>query len=513
MRNDHDCIGHSIQRRVMTLVVIVVIAGASGSLSAQWFNYPSPRAPRTAKGEVDLAAPTPRLANGSPDLSGVWMTAEPACVIRGVLPVTELRKLLPPSRKCPPRTASFSRQSVNIGIDMPGGLPYQPWLAKLVDERTANQSIDDPHIRCLPDLFLRAYGLPHYLKFVQTPDLLLMLNEFNGIYRQVFTDGRPLPEIRTPRGRAIRRRPGTATRWSSRRLASTMMCGSTGPAAWSPTPQSPRAYPAARLWSPRDRGDRRRSEGVYQAVDGDAAAAVRAGHGADRRNLRRRRAVRREAQVAVGHLELLRAHRWAPSSLPMASWIAVGCCATGTPWIFHGFDLNLLVALDALLAEKSVTNAGRRVHLSQSAMSGVLARLRHALNDKLLVASRGAMTLTTHWPSLWSDRYAPDPRAGASNHHRQCAVRSGDVAARLHDCRIGLRRDRAPDRRPSPSQPGRAGCHRSHHPAAGAHTGIRGSRARSRHPAKGVRPCVVAARGAVRRRVHRHRVERAFECG
>ena len=42
-------------------------------------------------------------------------------------------------------------QSINIGIDMPGGLPYQPWLAKLVDERTANQAIDDPHIRCLPD--------------------------------------------------------------------------------------------------------------------------------------------------------------------------------------------------------------------------------------------------------------------------------------------------------------------------------------------------------------------------
>ena len=121
------------------------------------------------------------------------MTGEPACVIRGVLTVEELRKLLPPSRTCPPQTASFSRQSVNMGIDMPGGLPYQPWLAKLVDERTANQSIDDPHIRCLPDFFVRAYGLPHYLKFVQTPDLLLMLNEFNGIYRQVFTDGRPLP--------------------------------------------------------------------------------------------------------------------------------------------------------------------------------------------------------------------------------------------------------------------------------------------------------------------------------
>jgi LysR family transcriptional regulator, nod-box dependent transcriptional activator len=60
----------------------------------------------------------------------------------------------------------------------------------------------------------------------------------------------------------------------------------------------------------------------------------------------------------------------------------------------HGFDLNLLVALDALLAERSVTNAGRRVHLSQSAMSGVLARLRRAFNDDLLVPGRGGMTLT-----------------------------------------------------------------------------------------------------------------------
>ena len=66
----------------------------------------------------------------------------------------------------------------------------------------------------------------------------------------------------------------------------------------------------------------------------------------------------------------------------------------------HGFDLNLLVALDALLAERSVTNAGRRVNLSQSAMSGVLARLRHSFNDKLLVASRGGMTLTPLAESL-----------------------------------------------------------------------------------------------------------------
>ena len=135
------------RRMAMTVLLLIVTAGASGSSGAQWFTYPSPRAPRTANGEVDLSAPAPRLASGKPDLSGVWMTAEPACVVRGVLPVSELLKLIPPERTCPPRTASFSRQSINIGIDMPGGLPYQPWLAALVEERTANQAIDDPHIR------------------------------------------------------------------------------------------------------------------------------------------------------------------------------------------------------------------------------------------------------------------------------------------------------------------------------------------------------------------------------
>jgi len=184
--------------RVRTLLAAVVVAGASASLSAQWFTVPSPRAPRTAAGEVDLTAAPPRLATGKPDLSGVWMTGDPLCVIRGTAPVSELLKMNPRSRQCPPRTATFSRQSINIGIDMPGGLPYQPWLATLVDERTANQAIDDPHIRCLPDFFVRAYGLPHYLKFVQTPDLLVMLNEYNGTYRQVFTDGRPLPEAPNP---------------------------------------------------------------------------------------------------------------------------------------------------------------------------------------------------------------------------------------------------------------------------------------------------------------------------
>ena len=53
-------------------------------------------------------------------------------------------------------------------------------------------------------------------------------------------------------------------------------------------------------------------------------------------------------------------------------------------------DLNLLVALDALLAEGSVTGAGRRLGLSSSAMSRTLTRLRAATGDPLLVrAGRG----------------------------------------------------------------------------------------------------------------------------
>ena len=54
-----------------------------------------------------------------------------------------------------------------------------------------------------------------------------------------------------------------------------------------------------------------------------------------------------------------------------------------------GLDLNLLVALDALLTERSVTRAAGRVGLSQPGMSNALARLRRVFDDPLLVR-RGA---------------------------------------------------------------------------------------------------------------------------
>jgi DNA-binding transcriptional LysR family regulator len=57
-------------------------------------------------------------------------------------------------------------------------------------------------------------------------------------------------------------------------------------------------------------------------------------------------------------------------------------------------DLNLLVALDALLAERSVSRAAVRLHLSQPATSALLARLRELFGDPLLLRSARGMLPT-----------------------------------------------------------------------------------------------------------------------
>jgi DNA-binding transcriptional LysR family regulator len=63
-------------------------------------------------------------------------------------------------------------------------------------------------------------------------------------------------------------------------------------------------------------------------------------------------------------------------------------------------DLNLLVHLDALLAERSVTRAAARVGIGQSAMSHNLARLRELFSDELLTRGSEGMRLTPHAVTL-----------------------------------------------------------------------------------------------------------------
>jgi LysR family transcriptional regulator, nod-box dependent transcriptional activator len=67
---------------------------------------------------------------------------------------------------------------------------------------------------------------------------------------------------------------------------------------------------------------------------------------------------------------------------------------------YNKLDLNLLVALRALLKERSVTRAGMSVHLTQSAMSGILGRLRDFFDDPLIITVGRKMELTPLAQSL-----------------------------------------------------------------------------------------------------------------
>jgi DNA-binding transcriptional LysR family regulator len=69
----------------------------------------------------------------------------------------------------------------------------------------------------------------------------------------------------------------------------------------------------------------------------------------------------------------------------------------------RSIDLNLLIALDALLEEKSVTKAGDRIFISQPAMSRSLGKLRLIFDDHLLVKSGRKMVLTPKAESLRSE--------------------------------------------------------------------------------------------------------------
>ena len=186
-------------------LVILGMLSASTHLAAQWLKYPTAGTPKKTDGHVDMFAPAPRMPDGKPDFSGIWTTGEP--FDRRGKGLSTPKDLAPPkdphsstAAQTPgdPTAIVGSRQMANLGVDLPGGLPYQPWLVPIVKERTANDAKGDPHIRCLPDNFIRAYGMPHLLKFVHKPGLLVVLNELNAGYRQVFTDARPLPEDPNP---------------------------------------------------------------------------------------------------------------------------------------------------------------------------------------------------------------------------------------------------------------------------------------------------------------------------
>jgi hypothetical protein len=138
-------------------------------LLAQWVNVPS-RAPQTKDGKPDLAASVPLAPNGKPDLSGTW-----AIDVKGFS--EDLAEYLRPSE-----------------------LPIQLWAQAVTDERQANGAAGTPTARCLPPGIPMAWvsSIAHPFKIVQQPNLVVILYEYFGEFRQVFLDGRAPPKDPNP---------------------------------------------------------------------------------------------------------------------------------------------------------------------------------------------------------------------------------------------------------------------------------------------------------------------------
>ena len=140
------------------IVLAILCSALSGPLAAQWLNYKAPGMPRTADGSVNLKAPTPRTADGKPDLTGLWNRIS-------------------------------TKYDANIAADLKPE-DVQPWARELVKERMENLGRDHMFIRCLPDGPGYA-NAQRYMKLVQTPALIVILEE-DLVYRQIYMDGRPL---------------------------------------------------------------------------------------------------------------------------------------------------------------------------------------------------------------------------------------------------------------------------------------------------------------------------------
>jgi hypothetical protein len=123
--------------------------------------------PGAAKPAWPPAGPTPRTADGKPDLSGAW-------------------------------APNAIRQNVNLvatGVQV----PFQPWAEKVYQQHKDNISKDDPEARCLPPGVPRMTTTPYPFRIMQTPGLTLIVYEGGAhVWRQIFTDGRPHSEDPNP---------------------------------------------------------------------------------------------------------------------------------------------------------------------------------------------------------------------------------------------------------------------------------------------------------------------------
>ena len=146
------------------LTTAVLLCSTAVSSTAQWVNHRDPLTPRKGDGKPDLSAPAPKTPDGKPDLSGIWQADD--------------------------LTHFFD---LNADHQQPE-VPLQPWAKALSDQRQENQHRDDPLSRCMPAGVPRINTIAPF-KIIQTPRVIVVLYETTGnsAFRQIFTDGRPLP--------------------------------------------------------------------------------------------------------------------------------------------------------------------------------------------------------------------------------------------------------------------------------------------------------------------------------
>ena len=164
-------------RPFTVLMSAVIVAALSSSLSAQWPLYPKPGVPKGPDGKPNLTAPTPRTADGKPDLSGIWMRSDRRPATQG------------PGQ---PPLATFG----DIGANVTGGLPYRPLALDLVKKRAG--ALDNPDALCLPQGPLEYHLDPQPREIIQLPRKIVIVYESNYGLRTIYTDGRSLPKQGEP---------------------------------------------------------------------------------------------------------------------------------------------------------------------------------------------------------------------------------------------------------------------------------------------------------------------------
>jgi hypothetical protein len=167
--------------------LLPVVLAASLPLAAQWLDYKDPKTPRTRDGKPNLTAPAPH-SNGKPDLSGVWKAER--------TPFAELAKVLgPDTAVLQVDLTDVTKYMINVMWDIKeSDQPTRPAAEPIMKQRGG---LDFVTARCLPAGIPASYLVDPF-KIVQTPGQMVMISGIGDPTRQIYTDGRNLPNDPLP---------------------------------------------------------------------------------------------------------------------------------------------------------------------------------------------------------------------------------------------------------------------------------------------------------------------------